>query len=125
MKICITAQEKTIDTQVDPRFGRCKYFIFVDTETMTFEAIENPFIDSRGGAGIQSGQLVAEKQVKVVLTGNMGPNAFETLKAAKIDVITSVSGTIKEAIERYNTGEFKVSETPSVGSKFGMPDQDK
>jgi len=120
MKICVTAQGDNLDSQVDPRFGRCQYFIIVDTETLNFEAIENPSINAMGGAGIQSGQLIAEKQVKVVLTGNVGPNAFQTLQSSGIDVITGVSGSVKEAIEKYKKGEFKPNEGPSVGSKFGI-----
>ena len=120
-KICITSQGDSLDSQVDPRFGRCQYFIIADTETLEFEAIQNPNIDAMGGAGIQSGQLVVGRQVKIIITGNIGPNAFQTLQAAGIDVITGVAGSIKEAIERYNKGELKPTVGPSVGSKFGMP----
>ena len=77
-----------------------------------------------GGAGIQSGQLIAASKVKAVLTGNVGPNAFQTLKAAGVQVITGVSGTVKEAADRYKKGDLKSSEEPSVGSKFGMPGKD-
>lgn len=121
MKICITSQGNTLNSNVDPRFGRCQYFIFVDTDSIGFEAVENPSISAAGGAGIVSGQLVSSKGVKAVLTGNVGPNAFQTLQAAKIDVITGVSGSVKEAIEKYKKGELKPTQGPSVGSKFGMP----
>lgn len=119
MKICITSQGDSLDSTVDPRFGRCQYFIIADTESDDFESFKNPNIDSMGGAGIQSGQLAAEKQVKVLLTGNVGPNAFQTLQAAGLDVIIGVSGTIKEVIERYKRGEFKLTQGPSVDSHFG------
>lgn len=121
MKICVTAQGDNLDSQVDPRFGRCQYFIIVETDTLKFEAVQNPNIEAMGGAGIQSGQLVAEKQIKAVITGNVGPNAFQTLQAAGIDVITGVSGSVKEVIEKYNKGEIKPAQGPSVNSKFGMP----
>jgi len=121
MKICVTAQGNSLESQVDPRFGRCQYFIFVDSDTLGFEAVQNPSIDSMGGAGVQSGQLIAEKGVKTVLTGNVGPNAFQTLQAAGVVVITGVSGTVKEAVEKYKKGEIKPTTGPSVNSKFGMP----
>lgn len=121
MKICITAQGDTLESDIDPRFGRCRYFIFVDPDTLEFEAVENSNIEAMGGAGVQSGQLVASKQVKAVLTGNVGPNAFETLQAAGIDVITGVSGSVKEAIEKYKKGGLKPTKAPSVSSKFGLP----
>jgi len=124
-KICITSEGDNLDSNIDPRFGRCQYFIIVDTETLAFEAIQNPNIDSMGGAGIQSGQFIAEKKVKVVITGNVGPNAFQTLQAAGVDVITGLSGAVKDAIEKYKKGELKSTQGPSVGSKFGMPEKNK
>ena len=121
MKICITSQGENLDSAVDPRFGRCRYFIFADTDNFDFEAVENSNIEAGGGAGIQSGQLVAKKEARAVLTGNVGPNAFETLRAAGINVITGVSGTVKEAIEKYASGGLKPTDKPSVNSKFGLP----
>ena len=121
MKICITSEGNTLDSNVDPRFGRCKYFIFVDSDSLEFEAVENPNAQFSGGAGIQSGQLMASKGVKAVLTGNIGPNAFGTLKAAKIEVFTGASGSVKDAIEKYKKGKLTSTQGPSVGSKFGMP----
>jgi len=119
-KICVTSQGNTLDSNVDPRFGRCQYFIIVDTDSMEFEAIENSSVSAAGGAGIQSGQLVSAKGVKVVLTGNVGPNAFQTLQAGGLDIIIGVSGSIKEAVEKYKKGELKPTKSPSVDRKFGM-----
>ncbi len=120
MNICVTSEGKTLDSKVDPRFGRCCNFIIVDTETGAFEAVENTNSQFQGGAGIQSAQLVASKGVKVVLTGNVGPNAFQTLNAAKIEIYTGVTGTVKEAVESYKSGKLKTTSDASVGSKFGM-----
>jgi len=125
MKICVTAQGNNLDSQVDQRFGRCQYFIIVEIDTLKFEAIQNPNIEATGGAGIQSAQLVVGKQASVVLTGNVGPNAFQTLQAADVEVVTGVSGSVKQAIEKYKKGELKPTQGPSVGSKFGMPGKGK
>ena len=121
MKICITSDGDSLDSRVDPRFGRCRYFLIIDTDTLTSEAVQNPNTEAMGGAGIQSAQLVAEKGVKAVLTGNVGPNAFRTLQSAGIEVITGATGTIREAAEKYKSGEFKPTQGPSVDSKFGIP----
>lgn len=120
MKICITAQGDTLDAQVDPRFGRCAYFIIAETDTDEFEAIDNGNIHARGGAGVQSGQLVSEKGVKAVLTGNVGPNAFQTLQAGGIEIITGITGTVREAVEKYKSGELQPISGPNVGSHSGM-----
>ncbi|MBN2739215.1 MAG: NifB/NifX family molybdenum-iron cluster-binding protein [Spirochaetales bacterium] len=120
MKICITSQGNTLDSQADPRFGRCPYFIIIDPDTMEFEAINNASAGSTGGAGIQSGQLISEKGAKVVLTGNVGPNAFQTLNAAKIEIITGISGSVKDVIKKYKNGELKPIGKATVDSHFGM-----
>ena len=120
MKICITSQGKTLESKVDPRFGRCQYFIFVDTETGSYEAQENPYKDA-GGAGIQVGQVMADKKVGAVLTGNVGPNAFQTLNAANIKVFTGISGTVKEVFDNYRNGKkSSAADGPSVEPHHGM-----
>ena len=121
MKICVTSQGKDLSSEVDPRFGRCKYFIFVDSDSLEFEAVENLNAQFSGGAGIQPGQFMASKGVKAILTGNIGPNAFGTLQAAKIEVFTGASGNVKDVIEKYKKGKLISTQGPSVGSKFGMP----
>jgi predicted Fe-Mo cluster-binding NifX family protein len=125
MNICITSEGNTLDSAVDPRFGRCKYFIIIDSDNMKYEAIANTSIGFTGGAGIQSAQLIASQGVKAVLTGNVGPNAFQTLQAAKIDIYTGISGSVKEALALYKTGKLKTTTSASVGSKSGMTDLNK
>jgi predicted Fe-Mo cluster-binding NifX family protein len=120
MKICVTSEADTLDADIDPRFGRCRYFIIVDTDTLDFEAVENPFASASGGAGIQSGQLIAERQVKAVLTGNVGPNAFDTLNHAGVEIITGVRGTVRDAIKQYVDGAFKPVQGPTVKTKSGL-----
>ena len=120
MKIAVTATNKDLDSQVDPRFGRCANFLIVDTESMEFEVAENANVNVGGGAGIQSAQLVADSDAKVVLTGNCGPNAFRTLQAAGIEVIVGVSGSVRDAVEGYKSGTLQTTDSASVGSHFGM-----
>lgn len=116
-KICVSSRGDNLDSQVDPRFGRCPYFLIIDMDTMEYEAIKNPNIDAMGGAGIQSGQLVISKKVKTVLTGNVGPNAYQTLHTAGIQVFTGVSGTVKEAIEKFKKGDLKIAKGPTTGER--------
>ena len=120
MKICITSKGENLDSDVDPRFGRCQFFIIVDTKTMLYNVISNDSTISSGGAGIQAAQQVAKTSAKIVITGNIGPNAFNTLSAAGITVITDVSGTIENAVEKYKNGEFNKVNSASVDSHFGM-----
>jgi len=125
MKICVTSEGNDLNSKVDPRFGRCRYFIIVDTATSEFEAVRNSNIDSIGGAGIQSAQLVASRQAKAVLAGNVGPDAFQTLRAAGIEVFAGASGTIQEAIDKYKKGELNSISSPSADPKAGMPGKNK
>jgi predicted Fe-Mo cluster-binding NifX family protein len=120
MKIGITSTGEDLNAQIDPRFGRCRYFLIVDTNTMSFKIISNESAMTSGGAGIQAAQTVAKAGAKVVITGNMGPNAFQTLSVAGVMVFTGVKGPIRDAVEKYKKGELKETATPSVGSHFGM-----
>ena len=120
MKIALTAAGPDLDTVVDARFGRCPYFLIVEPESLKTEAVKNPNTVSGGGAGIQSAQILADKNVTAVLTGNCGPNAFRTLEAAGIQVITGVSGPIREAVEQYKSGKLTATDAPNVENHFGM-----
>jgi len=120
VRVAVSSTGPSLDSQVDPRFGRCPYFLIVDAETMDFEAIENPNVMAMGGAGIQSAQLIANKGAEVILTGNCGPNAFQTFSAAGVRVVVGVLGTVKDAVERFKRGEFQPTSQPSVASHFGM-----
>jgi len=119
MKIAISATGPTLDADVDPRFGRCQHFIIADTETLQFEVVENSSAAASGGAGISAAQTIVGKEVKAVLTGNCGPNAYEVLSSAGIQVVTGVSGKIKDAIESYKSGKFQSSSQPNVAGHFG------
>ena len=119
MKIAVSASGATLNSDIDPRFGRCQYFIIVDSDTMAFEAIENSASMSSGGAGISAGQQIADKGAEVVLTGNCGPNAYQTLSAAGIKVVTGVSGKVKTAIYEYKGGKFEQASQANVVDHHG------
>ncbi len=114
MLIAVTSTAPGLDAEVDPRFGRCKFFTIVDTETMTFETIDNDNINREGGAGIQAARMIADKGAKTVLTGNCGPNAHRTLGAAGIKVVIGCTGTVGQAVQAFNTGTLEAAENPNV-----------
>jgi predicted Fe-Mo cluster-binding NifX family protein/ferredoxin len=120
VKIAVTSTGPTLDDNVEARFGRCPYFLIIDIDTMQLEAIENPNIAIGGGAGIQSAQLMSEKGVTAVLTGNCGPNAFNVFGQAGIQVIVGVSGRVRDAVEQFQTGDFSSASGPNVASHFGV-----
>ena len=106
MKICVTSTGDNLGADVDPRFGRCKHFIVVDTETMKFKSILNPNINAAGGAGIQSAQLVAKEGVKAVVTGQVGPNAQQTLSSLGVEIYAGAAGKVSEAIKAFKDGKL-------------------
>ncbi len=119
MKICVTSQSDSLDSPVDPRFGRCAYFVFVDTDTMKEEAFKNNAAAEGGGAGIQAGQFVAAQGARVVLTGSVGPNAFKTLSAAGIDVYPNAAGTVRQAVLNYKFGDLTRAAAPNAAAHQG------
>ena len=120
MKIAITSTGPKLEDKVDPRFGRCRYFILFDTDTNKFEALENTGAQGMGGVGIQSGQIMADKGVETVLTGSCGPNAFQTLQAAGIKVITGVSDSVQEAIDKFKSDKLKAISQANAAAHSGM-----
>ena len=119
MKMCVTAAGNTLDAAVDPRVGRAAYFVIVDSETMAFEAVPNTAAGAMSGAGIQAAQEIARKGVSVLITGNVGPNAFQALASAGIKIVVGASGTVREVIEKYKRGELRETSASTVGGHFG------
>lgn len=120
MKICITAADVSLESAVDPRFGRCQYFVIVDSDTMEFEAIANPSVLATGGAGIQSAQSIANKGIEVLITGGIGPNAFPILDASGIKVLSVAGGSVADAIKQFKNGELQVLIGPTAPAHAGM-----
>lgn len=123
MKIGVSASGESLDSNVDPRFGRCPYFIIVETEgkeIKNYEVVNNQAVQAMRGAGVQAAQTVANKEVEVVITGNIGPNAFNVLSQTGIKIITGVSGKVGETVEKYLKGELKETTKPTFGFGPGM-----
>ena len=103
-KICVTASGPLLDSMVDFRFGRCAYFIFVDPETMQFDAISNEAARASGGAGILAAQKVMDLGADTVITGSVGPNAYPALENAGIRILSCNSGSVRTVIEEFKQG---------------------
>lgn len=114
MKICLSATGPDLKATIDPRFGRCKYLLFVDSESGEIvKSMENKNTGAMRGAGITTAQVVADEGTEVIITGNIGPNAFGVLKSTGIKIYTGVFGvTVKEALEKFKKGEFKEGTAP-------------
>jgi predicted Fe-Mo cluster-binding NifX family protein len=120
MKIAVTSNGKNMDSQLDPRFGHCAYYLVVDSDDMSFEVYLNESVAIGGGAGIQAAQFLASKKVHAVITGNCGPNAVQTLSAAGIDLVAGAQGTVNDAVKKYVNGNLKSTNETTVESHFGM-----
>lgn len=115
MKIAITSQGQDLNSQIDPRFGRAAYILIVDTVLQSVEIIDNSEnIKAFKGAGIQAAATLSKRGVEVLLTGYCGPNAFKTLQAAGIKVANDVSGTVKDAVNRFSEGNLAYADNANV-----------
>lgn len=104
MVIAVSANRPVLEGPVDATFGRCGWLLFVDPQTMQFEAVSNPGCDAVGGAGIQAAQAVARRGATALVTGNVGPNAMQVLQVAGITVVTGFRGSVGEGVEAYRAG---------------------
>ena len=118
MKVAVSSMGPDLDAAVSPRFGRCPYFVIVETMTMRYEAITNTSANSPSGAGIAAAQEVASRGVDAVLTGRFGPNASQVLSQVGIKMVTGASGTVRQAVETYKNGGL--DEAPSIPAGQGI-----
>jgi len=115
MKVIITARGKEISDDMDPRFGRAKFFIMADTETNKTTVHDNSQnLNAAQGAGIQAAQNVARLGAEAVITGNVGPNAFQTLNAGGIKVYLCSQATVAEAVRKFKAGELEKVSSANV-----------
>jgi predicted Fe-Mo cluster-binding NifX family protein len=120
MKIAVSSQGETLDAPASPVFGRCPTYLFVEPETMAFEAVPNPAMSQGGGAGIQAAQFVVNQGASAVLSGNLGPNAFDVLQAAGVPGYLVSEGTVRQAVEAYKAGQLQPMAGPNVRAHAGM-----
>ena len=115
MKVAVTSQGKDFSSEIDLRFGRAKYLLVIDTETDDFTVHDNELnLNAVQGAGIQTGQNIANLGVEAVITGNVGPNAFKTLSMAGVGIFLAEKQTVSEAMESFRTGKLKEVDSANV-----------
>ena len=115
MKVAITSQGPDIADKVDPRFGRAKFFIVVDTDTGKFTTHDNAQnLNAVQGAGIQSAQNVVSLGVDAVITGNVGPKAFTALEAGNVKIYIGAAGSVSDAVEQLKGNQLECVGKPNV-----------
>lgn len=119
MKIAISSSGKDLEAQIDPRFGRCQYFLIVETDDMSFEVCDNNNAALGGGAGIQSAQFIASKGAQALITGFCGPNAVDTLNAAGIRIYTGQTGTIRDLVTACQNGQLTSTDAANAPQHAG------
>jgi predicted Fe-Mo cluster-binding NifX family protein len=115
MKVIFTTNGDTLDSRIDPRFGRAQKFLLLDTGTGEFKPHDNSRnLNALQGAGVQAARTAVDLGAEAVVTGHVGPKAFAALLAAKIKVYINASGTVKDALDKFNKGELELAERPDV-----------
>ena len=121
MKLCVSSTGMEISSRIDTAFGRAPYFLIIDTETENIEVVNNSAAATGHGAGIAAAQIVVDKRVDAVLTGYVGPNAFNALHAAGIRIFEGVAehDTVGQAIERFKSQAYTETTAPTAGPGCG------
>jgi predicted Fe-Mo cluster-binding NifX family protein len=115
MKAAVTSQGVELTSEVDPRFGRAQYFIIVDTESGQFSAHDNATnVNAAQGAGIQAARTVVELGAEAVITGYVGPKAFNALQAGGVKVYPNASGSVAEVVEQFKAGQLQLADKATV-----------
>ena len=121
MKVVVSSMGDSLEAQVSPIFGRCPWFVVVDSETMEATALENEATNASGGAGVQASQNVVRAGAEAAISGNLGPNASQVLVAAGVTVYSAANMTIREAVEALAAGKLEAMAGPNVSRDFGKP----
>lgn len=119
MKVAISSTGKNLESTIDERFGRCRYFIIVETDDMSFDVVDNTNTDLTASAGIQAATFVASTGSEAVITGNCGPKAMQVFDATNINIILGQYGVIKDVVEKFKSGELSPSIRGNVPEKSG------
>lgn len=120
MSICVTSLGRTLDSLISPRFGRAPYFLILDKEGQLEEVSPNQGVGAMRGAGIAAGQQLASKGVKILITGNIGPNSFNVLMQSGVKIfLTPFDVTVKEAFLMWREDKLTQVKTPSGPGPFG------
>ena len=117
MKVAITASGEDLNSPVDRVFGRARYFVITDPEETSVEVLGNSQnVNAAQGAGIQAAQQIANKCIDVVLTGNVGPNAFRALDAVSIKVYQFGNDvmTVRDAVAAWKEGRLQEVKAPTA-----------
>ncbi|MGE5485283.1 MAG: NifB/NifX family molybdenum-iron cluster-binding protein [Ignavibacteriales bacterium] len=120
MLVAVAAQGERMDSHVDPKFGRCPYFVVVDPETMKGESLPNPGAGASGGAGMSTAQALVKAGVSAVIAGNIGPNAITALSSAGIGAYIVSGGTVADAVDAYKAGTLARVERATVPQHAGV-----
>jgi len=120
MKIVVTSLGESLESPVDQRFGRTRFFLLYDLDTDAWSVHENKQnLQAAQGAGIQAAQHVVNLGVEAVVTGHCGPKAFTTLSAAGVVVYQEASGSVQDALNAYRGGTLKKASQSDVDAGYG------
>lgn len=114
MKIAISATGQNKESLLDRRFGRCDYFLIFNTETGDHKAVSNNGVSSGGGAGIAAASQIIEEDVSAIITGNLGPNAFELIEKAGIKAYSCEELPVFRVVEIFQKNQL--SEISTAGN---------
>ncbi|MBW2056371.1 MAG: NifB/NifX family molybdenum-iron cluster-binding protein [Deltaproteobacteria bacterium] len=120
MRVAVASKGGSLRSEVDDRFGRCPFFVLVDSESLEFEAVRNPGVDEKDAAGIAACGMLINRGVEAVVVRNIGHNALVTLRGAGIDVYRGRPGSVASAVAQLNRGELPSAHRPTVGFQEGL-----
>lgn len=119
MKTAFSCRQGDLNEQLEQRFGRSPKFLIIDTETDEKKIIDNKLnMNSPQGAGIQTAKNLYDAGVEAVVSGHLGPNAFQTLKSAGISAYTASNMSVNEAYEAFKAGSLKKLDNPDVQGHY-------
>lgn len=101
MKIVIPSNSSDMEGMVAPKLGTASYVLIIETDDMSFYVEDGPPPSSGPGAGVTVISLAVSLGAQALIVGHLAPHIVNALKKQSIDIVTGVSGTVRDAVSNY------------------------
>lgn len=107
-KVAITSTGPKPESKIASQFARAPWFMIYDSETRDWQPVDNSEVAGKaGGAGREAAEALARRGVKIVVTGQCGPNARRALSSAGIKIFEASDRTVREALRDYEARRLR------------------
>lgn len=107
MRIALPSTGSSLNAPISPAFGRCQFFLFVDTESGLSEAVPNPYEHDQRDAGVHAAQLTVDHGAEAVITPLIGQYAQHVLGEAGVTIYQLELESGQSVLDHFRSGRLE------------------